>query len=1079
MFRRIQRVISSVFLILAFVTGLPHAGLAQSTFSFVKWRSIGPVNTSGRIDDIAVTRGDPARGEVDEIYIATASGGLWKSVNNGISFSPVFDDVDAMMSIGAVAVAPSSKLTVWLGTGEANTRQSSSWGDGVYKSTDGGKTWANMGLKDTRSIGRIVIDPTDPNIVYVAAGGHLWGPNAERGVFKTTDGGRTWRKVLFIDENTGATDIVIDPVNPQVLYAATYQRQRRTWGFNGGGPGSGIHKTTDGGATWTKLTTGLPSGDKGRIGLSLFTADPRVVYATVEARQPDGGISRTLDGGATWEKTSSLNTRPNYYSQIRIDPRDRNWIYTLGSNRGFYFSSDGGRAFTELFSNVHGEDHALWIDPANTNHLIIGGDGGVSISWDRGKTWDFRRNMPIGQFYEVDVDNSVPFRICGGLQDNGVWCMPSAVRNRNGIADRDAWNIGGGDGFHAHFDPTNNSMVIQSSQNGNAAWVNIETLERQGARPGTGERPAAATPGGRAGGEGGPGAGGGYRWNWDTPIVVSKRDPRTLYMGAQVLFKSTDRGSSWQKISGDLTLGINRDTLKMMGSVVGTDALSRHDGQSNYGSLTSIGESVLDPLLLYTGSDDGQVQVTRDGGKTWTNITGKIPGVPPQTYVSTVLPSKHKAGRVYVTFDGHYTDDYRPFVFVSEDYGSTWRSLSAGLPETSINRIREHPRTAGVLVVAHERGVHGTNDGGATWHALSGPSTNMPTVSVDDAVFHERDNALVLGTHGRGIWVLDDVGPLESLTPSAVAAEATLLPIPRALIMSTFTPQAWYGHGEFFAPNPEWNAAISYHLREAGSGGADITVMDASGRTIRTLKGPAAKGVNRVVWDLRYAPPVDSANVPAAGGRGGGGGGGGRGGPPAAVAVGFPGAVDVPGFGRGGPPVGPLVMPGTYSVRVAIAGLKAPLTGKLTVEADPLPKFAATDRAARQALLMQVYDWTRALGEAVGAVRALVAQRDSLRSDLGAASADSLNARVTRLSGEVNGAFNAVNGQRSPIEGWSGLPSVDQRKSLEFALEDARKATSDLNRLISTDIPGAYKAAGKAWSRPVRPVQQPAGGGTR
>ena len=547
---RTFRLVGCVFL---FAITLPAPGEAQSPLSSIKWRAIGPVNTSGRIDDIAVAR---VRGEADAIYVATASGGLWKSANNGVSWSPVFDGVDAMMSIGAVAVAPSSQLTVWVGTGEANTRQSSSWGDGAYKSSDGGKTWSNMGLRDTRSIARVVIDPTDPNIVYVAAQGHLWGPNTERGVFKTADGGKNWKKVLFVDENTGATDLVIDPDNPQVLYAAMYQRQRRTWGFNGGGPGSNIYKSTDAGATWTKLAKGLPAGEKGRIGLSLYASDPKIVYATVEARSPEGGIYRTLDAGATWEKMSSLNSRPSYYSQIRIDPRDHDRIYTLGSNRGFYFSNDGGKNFTELFSNVHGEDHALWVDPENTNHLIIGGDGGVSITWDRGKTWDFRRNMPIGQFYEVDVDQSVPFRICGGLQDNGVWCMPSAVRNRNGIADRDVWNIGGGDGFHAHFDPLNNAMVLQSSQNGNAAWVNIETMERQSARPGTGDAPAAG---------GGRGAAGGARWNWDAPIVVSRIDPRTWYMGSQFLYKSTDRASSWQKISGDLTLNVNRDTLKMMG----------------------------------------------------------------------------------------------------------------------------------------------------------------------------------------------------------------------------------------------------------------------------------------------------------------------------------------------------------------------------------------------------------------------------------------------------------------------------------------------------------------------------------
>jgi photosystem II stability/assembly factor-like uncharacterized protein len=1034
---------------------------AQSPFSFVKWRSIGPVNTSGRIDDIAVAR---VRGEPDAIYVATASGGLWKSANNGVSWSPVFDGMDAMMSIGAVAVAPSAPRTVWLGTGEANNRQSSSWGDGVYKSTDAGATWANMGLKDSKSVGRIVVDPGNADVVYVAAAGHLWGPNTERGVFKTTDGGRTWTRALFVDENTGATDLVIDPTNPQVLYAAMYQRQRRTWGYNGGGPGSGIFKTTDGGATWTRLAGGLPTGDKGRIGLSLYAADPKVVYATVEAKPADGGIYRSVDAGLTWQKTSSLNTRPSYYSQIRVDPRDREHIYTLGSNRGFYFSNDGGTAFTELFSNVHGEDHALWVDPDNGNHLIIGGDGGVSISSDRGRTWDFRRNMPLGQFYEVGVDNSVPFRICGGLQDNGVWCVPSAVRNRNGIADRDAWNIGGGDGFHAHFDPANSAMVLQSSQNGNAAWVNIETLERQSVRPGIGEhQPLPAPPGS------------GYRWNWDTPIVVSHRDPRTWYMGAQMLFKSTDRGSSWQKISGDLTLDINRDTLTMMGKVVPPDALSRHDGQSNYGALTQIGESPLAAGTIYTGSDDGQVQVTRDGGKSWMNITSHIPGVPPQTYVSTVLASRHKAGRVYVTFDGHYTDDYKPYAFVSEDFGTTWRSLSAGLPETSVNRLREHPTNPQVLVLAHERGVHFSNDGGGHWTSLA---TNMPTVAVDDAVFQERDNALVVGTHGRGIWVLDDAGPLESLNAQSMNAPATLLPPPHARLMSTFAPQAWYGHGEFFAPNPEWNGVFAYNLRDRATAPAVITISDAAGTVVRTLKGLTASGVNRIVWDLRYAPPVDSANQPAGGGRGGAGGapgGGGRGGPPASVAVGFP-AGGEGGGGRGQAPLGPLVLPGRYSVRVTLPGAAAPLTSTIVVEGDPLTHFAAADRADRQVLLMRVYDWTKALGDARIATHALMTQRDSIKADLNAdPRADSLTARITRLAADVDRAFTAVNGQRAPIEGWSGMPTLDQRKSLGFAVDDARKALTTLNRLISTDIPATYKTIGnKSWPRPVKTVPAPA-----
>jgi hypothetical protein len=542
-------------------------------------------------------------------------------------------------------------------------------------------------------------------------------------------------------------------------------------------------------------------------------------------------------------------------------------------------------------------------------------------------------------------------------------------------------------------------------------------------------------------------------------------------MGAQVLFKSTDRASSWKKISGDLTLNIDRDTLTMMGKTVGPDALSRHDGQSNYGSLTAIAESPLDSMVVYTGSDDGQLQLTRDGGKTWTNLTSRINGLPPQTYVSGVAPSRYKAGRVYATFDGHYMDDYRPYVFVSDDFGATWRSLASGLPETSINRIREHPSDPRILILAHERGVHYSNDDGMSWIPLT---TNLPTVPVDDAIFQERDHALVLGTHGRGIWVLDDIGPLTPL--EAMNVDATLLASPPARLMSTFSPQAWYGAGEFFAPNPDWNAGISYYLHAAGSGPAQITVTDATGKVVRTLTGPTAVGLNRVVWNLRYASPVDSANVPAGGGRGGGGGGGGRGGPPAAVPVGFPAAGEGGGgFGGGGAPLGPLVLPGSYAVRVDVPGLGRALTGRVAVEADPLPKFSAADRLARQTILMRIYETTKTLGAARIAARALVQQRDSIKADFVAggasdagAKADSLNARVARLSSAIDRAFTAVNAQRNPIEAFSGSPTVDQRASLGFAMSDAQAALAELDKLVRTDIPAGYRSvARKEWPRKV------------
>ena len=443
----------------------------------LEWRGIGPAATGGRIADIAAVR---VAGEPAEVYIAVSTGGIFKSSNEGVSFTPVFDQSGGMQSIGAIAVAPSNPSIVWAGGGEADNRQSSSWGDGVYKSLDGGGHWQHMGLEETRHIGRILIDPADPDIVYVAAVGHLWGSNPERGVFKTTDGGKTWQKVLYKDENTGATDLAMDPRNPRLLFAALYQRQRKNWGFNGGGPGSGIYRSTDGGATWAELTDGLPGGDKGRIGLAV-SADGRVVYAVVEA-QIGGGVYRSLSSGDTWEHMNTLDPRPMYFSRLYVDPRNSDRLYMMGSNRGFYISEDGGRSFLDIFSHVHSEDHAMWIDPANTNHLIIGGDGGVSISFDRGRTWLFRTNLPIGQFYTVDANQADPFLVCGGLQDNGSWCTPSATRMDYGIAFKDAFNVGAGDGMQTRFEGDSRTLLVEA-QNGILGRVDLGSMERQSVGP--------------------------------------------------------------------------------------------------------------------------------------------------------------------------------------------------------------------------------------------------------------------------------------------------------------------------------------------------------------------------------------------------------------------------------------------------------------------------------------------------------------------------------------------------------------------------------------------------------------------
>jgi photosystem II stability/assembly factor-like uncharacterized protein len=843
----------------------------------------------------------------------------------------------------------------------------------------------------------VLVHPSNPDIVYIAAVGHLWGSNSERGVFKTTDGGQKWTRVLYIDDHTGATDLVMDPENPDTLFAATYQRQRKAWGFNGGGPGSGVYRTRDGGATWTKLSSGLPTGDKGRIGLDISRADSHIIYAVVEATGRESGVYRSTDGGDTWEAASTLNPRPMYFSQIRTDPKDGRRVYLLGSNRGFYVSDDGGKTFHDVFSGVHSEDHALWIDPDDTNHLIVGGDGGVSISWDRGLTWLFRDNLPIGQFYEISADMQDPYTICGGLQDNGHWCLPSATRNRSGIANRDGFNIGGGDGFYARLDPTDARTAYIESQEGRANRVNLATLERQAITPVVG-RPEADRVSTTDRG----------RWNWNTPIVLSGFDPKMLYIGSHMVFRSVDRGATWKAISPDLTASVNRDSLQMMGGPVPERALSKHDGQTSFSTLTTIGESPIDAKLLYTGSDDGQVYVTKDSGQKWTNLTARITGLPAGTYVSSVAASRHVAGRVYATFDGHYNDDYRAYVYVSDDYGQTWRSITSGLPATSVHRLREHPRNAGLLFLGHERGIHVSIDGGTSWSPLN---LNMPNVPVDDILIHPRDNDLIVGTHGRSIWVLDNIASLEALTPEAIRTEAFLVPPARARLLSIYSPQAWYGAGQYFAPNPDFSAAFEYFLRSAPRNRVAVTIADAHGNVIRTIDAPARAGMNRVSWDLRMEPPVPDGT---------------RDGPAAAGAVGVP-------------PLGPLVLPGVYTVTVSGAGLEGrTLKGELRVEGDPRVNFPEADRRARQTMLLNLHELQKSLAVA----RATTATA-RVASDT----------RLAQLQAEINAELNTASTLSRAIEGYSGLPTSDQRRQVEWVLDDAKKTVDALNQVLRTEMP--------------------------
>jgi hypothetical protein len=647
-----------------------------------------------------------------------------------------------------------------------------------------------------------------------------------------------------------------------------------------------------------------------------------------------------------------------------------------------------------------------------------------------------------------------PFVVCGGLQDNGHWCVPSATRTRTGISNRDAFNIGSGDGFYARIDPTDPRTVVIESQEGRANRVDLQTLERQAIAPVT-RRPVRRTATGlRTARDAFPTTPDtdtdAERWNWNTPIVMSSFDPNVLYMGSNVVFRSADRGVTWTAISADLTAHVDRDTLEMMGARVAPDALSRHDGVTSYSTLTTIGESPLDPKLLYTGSDDGRVHVTRDGGATWTDITAHMSGLPANAYVSSLLPSRHSVARVYATFDNHYNDDYRALVFVSDDYGHTWKSIAANLPETSVHRLREDPRNPQLLLLGHERGLHVSIDGGASWTPLN---ANMPHVPVDDLLIHPRDHALVLGTHGRGIWVMDDIAPLESLTPDAIRSDAFLVPPAHARLLSVYNPQAWYGAGQYFAPNPDFGATLTYYLREAATDEAEIIVRDASGTVMRRLTGPTRRGLNRVSWDLRMDPPLAGGDreSPASAG------------------------------GFGGSPTGPTVLPGNYAVTIKAGGRT--LTGTVNVGGDPRVTFSDADRRARQSALADLYDVQKTLAAARKASRILLAQTETMKNDVAApvASLDALSDHLSQIQTDLSAQANTASSLSRSIEGYSGLPTADQKRQIDWVFEDATSGVTALNRVIETDAPAVQADLIRQGTWPARPqpVPPPVRKGTR
>ncbi|MEQ9399103.1 MAG: hypothetical protein RJQ04_08010 [Longimicrobiales bacterium] len=1044
-------------------------------------REVGPAVAGGRIADIAVHPTDRSTW-----YVAVGSGGVWKTTNAGTTWTPIFDD-QPTYSIGVVALDPTNPDVVWVGTGENVSGRHVAWGTGVYRSRDAGRTWEHVGLPDSEHIGRILIHPDDGNTVLVAAEGGLWSAGGERGVYRTTDGGATWTQTLAIDENTGVTDLEFAPDDPNTVYAAAYQRRRHVWGFLAGGPESGIWKSTDAGMTWREITTGLPSGDMGKIGLAVTPADPDLVYATIEADDAERGFYRSTDRGESWERRNSYisgGTGPHYYQEIEASPVDPDLVIQM--DVFFQITRDGGATFDNLGTGreKHSDNHALWIDPDDPDHMLAGTDAGLYETFDLGTTWRHFPNMPISQFYKVAVSNNEPFyEILGGAQDLGTLWGPARTRTTEGVRNED-WHFPmGADGYGVQFDPTDPDILYLMTQQGNLYRVDRasdEALQIQ-PQPDVGEEAE--------------------RWNWDSPILISPHDPSRLYFASQRLWRSDDRGDSWQAISGDLTTGTDRYTLPYMGRVWSVDALHDNGAMSKYATITAVSESPVAEGVLYTGSDDGLVHVSPDGGGTWTR-TAALPGVPDRAFINDVEAGQHSADVVFVAADNHKDGDYAPYLFRSEDRGRTWTSITGDLPDATIVwAVQQDHVDPDLLFLAAEWGLYVSPNGGTNWNKLHG----APTIAFRDLKLHRRDDDVIGATFGRGFYILDDYGALRAMADGALTAEGGVLPLRDAWwYVESATNQArgrpTLGSTAYAAPNPPFGATFTYVLtdvpdtpseaREAREEqlrdqGADapfpgyealrmemtegearvlLEVSDASGARVRWVEGPAREGVHRVTWDLRRAAP-DPVNLSSPSFR-----------PPWVT-----------------DPVGPLAPPGRYSVQMVLVTPEAVarIGAAQSFEVKPVPTAPpGTDFVAVAAFQHEVSELSRRVGIAgqelgrhadrlrymraaltrtADADPALFARIDAvartvadLRMDLyGDPARGSLSqSSVPGIAGRVG---NVVGGH------WQTRmnPTATQRRNIEIARSDLATLERELAALIDGELAALERAladAGAPWT---------------
>jgi photosystem II stability/assembly factor-like uncharacterized protein len=1061
----------------------PKELMSADTFAGLELRGIGPAVTSGRVADFAV---DPANRS--HYVVAVASGGVWLTINAGTTWKPIFDG-QGSYSIGCVALDPHNPHVIWVGTGENNSQRSVGYGDGVYRSRDDGKTWENLGLKTSEHIGKILFDPRDSQVVYVAAQGPLWGPGGDRGLFKTSDGGKTWKAVLTISENTGVSDVVLDPRNPDVLLASAYQRRRHVWTLIDGGPESAIYKSTDAGATWRKVTKGLPEVDLGRIGLAVAPTNPDIAYATVEAADGKGGFFRSTDRGESWERRSDwVSGSPQYYQELFVDPKDSGRVY--GMDVLIRVTEDGGKTFRPAGEKgKHVDNHALWIDPNDTNYLLAGCDGGVYESFDRAATWSFKANLPVAQFYRVAVDEAKPFYyVYGGTQDNMTLGGPSRTTVENGITNQDWFSVVGGDGFWAAVDPVDPNIAYGESQHGGLVRFDRRSGERVGIHPqeGKGEPP--------------------LRWNWDSPLLISPHSHTRIYFAANRIFRSDDRGDSWRPISGDLTRAIDRNTLPVMGKVQSADAVAKNASTSYYGNIVSLDESPVAEGVIYAGTDDGLIQVTEDGGAHWRAVDG-VPGVPAKTYVSDLFASQHDAKVVYAAFDNHKMADFKPYLERSGDRGATWASVAGDLPERgSVYSVAEDPVDPKLLFAGTEFGVFFTSDGGTHWVQLKG---GLPIIPVRDIAIQKREGDLALATFGRGFFILDDYSALRGIDRAALERDAALFPTRDALLYVPSRPfelrgKAFLGESFYTADNPPFGAVFTYYLKdkilskkelrqkqekEAAKKGQTapypsdaelraeaeeetpaviLTVSDAAGNVVRRIEGARDGGFHRVAWDLHFPPST----------------------PTELKSEKKESEFDI--FGE--PDNGPMVKPGPYRVALAkrVAGVETAIAGPVDFSVVALQNatLPASDRAAlvefqrgaarlqRAALgsLKAAQDVKERLGLIKQALLDTPAAPVKLRDD-----ADAIEAKLRVILIALRGdrALRARNDNTPPAiveraqsivdDGWASTsaPTQTQRDAYAIAGAELADQLAVLRHLVDTDLANleaAMEAAGAPWT---------------